>query len=82
LPTINPVDADSVFKQVKKENGEQDDSSNNKDEPPLTIQMTKMMKNHLTPHNALKKMPNLTMTMMHPYLWLLVYLLFWILEEH
>jgi hypothetical protein len=32
LPTINPVDADSVFKQVEKENGEQDDSSDNDDE--------------------------------------------------
>jgi hypothetical protein len=26
LSTINPVDADSVFKQAQKENGEQDDS--------------------------------------------------------
>jgi hypothetical protein len=34
LPTINPVDADSVvFGQVEKENGEHDDSSDDKDKP-------------------------------------------------
>jgi hypothetical protein len=37
LPTINPVDADSVFEQVEKENGEQDDSSDNENEPPPLV---------------------------------------------
>jgi hypothetical protein len=31
LPTINPVDADLVFEQVEKENGEQADSSDDED---------------------------------------------------
>jgi hypothetical protein len=43
------------------------------------IQMTKM--NHLTPRDALEKKPTLMMRMIHPYLWLLDYPLFWKLEE-
>jgi hypothetical protein len=37
LPTINPVDADSVFEQVEKENGEHADSSDDEDEPPPLV---------------------------------------------
>jgi Reverse transcriptase (RNA-dependent DNA polymerase) len=37
LPTINPVDADSVFEQVEKANGEHADSSNDEDEPPPLV---------------------------------------------
>jgi hypothetical protein len=43
------------------------------------IQTTKM--NHLTPHAALAKKPTLMMKTIHPYLWLLDYLLSWKLEE-
>jgi hypothetical protein len=43
------------------------------------IQMTKM--NHLTLHDALEKKPTLMMKMIHPFLWLIDYLLFWKLEE-
>jgi hypothetical protein len=45
-------------------------------------QMIQMMKmNHLTPHDILEKKPTQMTRTMHPYLWLLDYLLSWKLEE-